>query len=468
MAIRPLEGVVIAFDIDNTLVDPTGDAYTRTVRDFLTQSKLGLDPSQAGKTFEELRAHGRVLERMGLGNTIHERNHPDGMALLCLMACDHAALLDQLDIHREDRPAHDIVLRKLHELDGATRHGSPDARLQAEVTLRHALSDRPEIHRLRDEIRRVAETATARELSRLYRSIELNQPMRDCRGLIEPLIGRGATPVVISEGRFTIQHEKLERAGIAGLLEGRVLVTDLAANVSGLDELDRTIEELINDEVSRNVCDTCGPREGGGEDSSVGDAEAASPLTKGGLRGATCDTESGEALATLWQFRCLIEEWSSKTPWFYARCLHAIQHARLQEADGIDLSSVSVVPAADWSANPLWFVMVGDRHDKDVQPLRDLLGASAGKTIRLHTGKYAHLAPPGDLSDDAHAEHTFTDWDAMAGFLTSDLRRDDVQPIATPPAIVPRDDTTRQLVEQGQGSSFESVRAVASAVTRLL
>ena len=61
---RPLSGVVIAFDLDNTLLDPTGEGYRRTVAETLARMDLGLAPEAAFAAFEGSRSRGDALERL--------------------------------------------------------------------------------------------------------------------------------------------------------------------------------------------------------------------------------------------------------------------------------------------------------------------------------------------------------------------------------------------------------------------
>ncbi len=487
-----LQDVVVAFDLDNTLTNPTGEAYNRSVREFLARSELRLDPDEGFKTFEEVRSHGIVLERLGLGNPIHERDHPDGMALLCLMGCKNPAVLRKLNVHAEDQPAYDIVLRRLRELHRGSRTGAHEQRLEAEITLRTAVRHRPEVRRLSDEIKRVALDPFVARLAKTYRDIALAQPVPDHRPLIEGLISKGATPVVISEGRTAIQLEKLHRLGLLEMLEGQVLVTEDAAKPPGIDELDEAISGRMD-------------AHGGG--ASVSD---------------------DDELALLWHFHCLIDSWNDKTPWFFSRCLHAIQHARavgwaLPTRNGADAGRIlpgyvfrspkcrteaplldkegfgevlahcpppsfppcqGGMPNADspatsshnpiflpvqrWRDRPLRFVMVGDRYDKDVRPLMDLLGSNVGLKIRLQAGKYAHLHPADELPPDQLPDRTFTDWDSLSAFLTHDLRIDDIEPITAPPDIVPRDGIRSDFIERGLDCPIAAVRLVAEAVANMI
>jgi FMN phosphatase YigB (HAD superfamily) len=429
MTQRPLEGVIVAFDIDNTLADPTGEAYRRTVTRAVSAMALGLDDEQAFALFEAARAHGHALERLGFSNPIHERGHPHGLATLCLMFCADGTTLKQLGIHQDDQPTYRAVMRRIAEVHRFTRHGPFAARLKVEVSLRRALRDRPEIERLRHEIERVAGHDLLRQWTDVYRRAELAQPVDDSNPMITALRSTGATPVIISEGRKEIQQAKLDRLGLSSFFEGRVLITENSAAVPGIRALDDAISRLIDAASER-------------------------------------EWRSGEdELPFLWHYRCLMDAWAAKTPWFYGRCLHALRSDR-DNAEA-SLCRPAFVPAQRWVEDPLRFVMVGDRYDSDVKPLVDLLGPECGLRIRLGMGKYAHLHPEQNLPADQRPDKTFTDWDSLANFLTDDLRVEDVKPITTAPDIAPRDEVRSDRIKRGLESPLEAVRLVATSLAAM-
>ena len=74
------ERTFVAFDVDNTLLDPEMRAYRETVVRFLEATDIGLPPDEAYDTFEEARATGHALERLGLRNPIHDRGNAEGLA----------------------------------------------------------------------------------------------------------------------------------------------------------------------------------------------------------------------------------------------------------------------------------------------------------------------------------------------------------------------------------------------------
>ena len=112
--------------------------------------------------------------------------------------------------------------------------------------------------------------------------------------------------------------------------------------------------------------------------------------------------------------------------------------------------------------------MVGDRFDKDVEPLIELLGHGVGMKIRLQAGKYGHLHPEDRLLPDRRPDRTFTDWDSLAAFLADELTIDHIPSITAPPDIVDRAHVRRDYIDKGLDSPYEAIRLVAQAVADMI
>ena len=214
---------------------------------------------------------------------------------------------------------------------------------------------------------------------------------------------------------------------------GRVLISGAASDLPGIGRLDEAISLGIS------------AMDGTPDDRALG---------------------SDDELVLLWHYRCMIDDWDTKTPWFYARCLHALQRDRRRPE--VLLRQPLYVPPDEWHAHPLRFVMVGDRYDKDVEPLVDLLGSGVGLKIRLRMGKYGHVHPDAEIPVDRRPDRTFTDWDSLADFLANELSVEDVKPIMSPPDILPRQDVTPETIERGLQSEFQAVRVVAQSAAEMM
>jgi len=425
---RNLHELVIAFDIDNTLLDPDGSNYRRKVAKFLATHDLGRSAKEASEAFEWIRRRGAALERIGLANPRHEPGGADGLAVLCLLHCVDPDLQAELGIDPDNQSAHRAAFAELSEQHRAARHGGFGDRLDAECRVRKFCATDPRIARLREEALRIARHPRIGAWAKSYNAIENEEPLNDVRPLLTALRSRGATPIVITEGRGDIQTQKLERLGVADFFDGRVLITETAAAPPGIGEFNTVIAQLVDEKIH-----------------SVGPSE---PNTE---------------LQFLWYYRCLIDEWSIKSASFYGRCLHAMQCD--QENPQSALAMLAVSPATQWSHRPLRLVMVGDRYDLDVLPLIELLGSDNGMTLRLRMGKYASLHPDGDLLPHLRPTRTFTGWDALSSFLIDDLSVEHVQPISGPPFMVSPKDVRTDYLDRGLTSPLQSVRVVAELLS---
>lgn len=422
--------LTMAFDVDNTLLDPDMRAYNATVPTFLTGCDVGLRPDEAFEGFEGVRSKGDAMERIGLRSGSHYRGDPDFLAVFCMTCCTSPGLRGDLRIGASDQSEYNEVLSELVTAYKAARKGSGDQRLDAERRLRTFCSTDARIARFRGEAERIARHPKIVGWADVYRTLELAQPVDNLLPFMERLASGGIIPVVISEGRTEIQLEKVSRLGLAEFFRGRILITQQAAAVPGLGLLDEAISQMIDEWIG------------------------------------TASGPASDELRTLWYYRCLIDGWATKSASFYARCLHALHHDIEHPQDTFD--TPVYVPPNTWEANPLRFVSVGDRYDKDVAPLIDLLSPTVGMKIRLRMGKYGHLHPEEELAPDRRPDKTFTDWDSLATFLAEDLTPEMIPPITAPPDIVNRADLRPDYIERGLDSPYQAVRCVARAVAPML
>jgi FMN phosphatase YigB (HAD superfamily) len=425
-----LADLVVAFDVDNTLYDPEPDVYRRVVSEFLSLVDVGLAASEAFERFGALRKSGGALERIGLGNPIHDRGNPEVLAVFCLTCSTRDSLRSDLGIESERQALYRRLLGRVTGLHERTRIGSFPARLGAEIEVRRFQDSSQELRAFLGEVERLAGHPLIRDWSARYEEIERKQPIARHRPVLVELVKRGATIVVISQGFYEVQREKLERLEIADLFAGRMLVTDRATRLAGFDHLLGRVDDLIG-EAARS----------------------------GGLN---VDSE----LDQLWHFLSIINLWSRKTPWFYGRCLHAIRHDPVRPEEA--LADLVWVPAERWEADPLRFVMVGDRYDKEVLPLIELLGRDVGMTLRLTQGKYGHEDPYDRLPPDRRPARTFEHWDELGAFLVHDLSAETVRPVERPPAILPMSQVRMELMDWALRCEFEAVRSIAKTVKQLV
>ncbi|MFQ5591852.1 MAG: hypothetical protein ACE5HE_11865 [Phycisphaerae bacterium] len=424
-----LASVVVAFDIDNTLLDASGTAYGATVSEFLSHIDLGMEADECRHAYEGLRACGDALEVLGLRNPIHERGNADALAVLCMTACRAPKLLGDLGIDAACQPEYRALVRELTALHEPTRCGSFATRLGALVTFCRLRKADSRVRAFCNDVARIRRHPFIAEWAARYRRIEQQQPVTDVAPVVDSIVSRGGIPIVVSQGRHDLQLGKLKRLGLAATFRGRVLTTQAAAEVPGARTLDGAVNRLIASQI-----------EGAGE-------------------------ADDDELLFLWYFRCLIDSWAAKSPYFYGRCLHAVR--LLPHSPESALDNMHFAPAELWRQQPLYFVMVGDRYDQDVAPLIDLLGCGEGLKLRLRCGKYGHLHPEEKLPQERRPDMTFATWSALAEFLTEDLSGGMIDPITIAPDVACRADVRLDYLERGLTSPYEAVRSVSGIVSAM-
>ena len=236
-----------------------------------------------------------------------------------------------------------------------TGEGPLAARVAAERRVRYRVLHDAAVRELVQRIGDLAVQPMLGSWAELYAKLEAGQPLPDPSELLAAAVGAAEHVVVISEGRLAIQQAKLERLSCAELFAGRLLTTETAARPAGWRELAAAIDRRVAELPHSDTPD--------------------------------------EKLDDLLHWQVLLDEWGRKSPAFYARCLHALQASAEQPEPA--LSVLTSVPSAQWQ--PMRFVMIGDRYDKDVAPVQALLGLGGACTVRVRQGKYAHFDPEDQL-----------------------------------------------------------------------
>ena len=418
---------ILAFDLDNTLLDPGSTLYAELHRTFVSGLTKEVSVEALLEEFERVRSCGDALERLGLANPIHDRGHPQSLAAFVLTVPWTVFDSESTSLSSTKRQAFRRTLDRLRMLHDATTQGAPEERLDAEFFLRDVLRSARDPRGLRDAITSLAEESSVCEHARRYAALEADQRHYDHLPLLRNLADRGVTTVVVSQGRVDVQTAKLRRLKLAEFFDRRLLVTESASRIVGRDELDHRIDE----ELAR--C-SHGP------------------------------APDGELLS-LWRFRCILDRWGRKSPEYYARCLHAIANAPSDCQR--TLADLRHFPFDAWKQDDVRFVMVGDRLDTDIDPVLANLGRAQCETIHLRSGKYADIAHPNTALDRA-PHRTFTRWSEVEHYLLNDLDWTRVNPIRTPPAMLRAADFDDELLRFGLRSTLPIVRSLSELAMRTI
>ncbi len=253
-----------------------------------------------------------------------------------------------------------------------------------------------------------------------YDAIEDTHPVDDVQPMLRSLIDRGAICVVITQGQSRFQRQKITRLSISGLLAGCVLITQDARRVAGYELLDERIDELLG-----------------------------------------C-AEPSDELRHLWVYRCLLDVWGSKSPWFYARCLHAI-HSGEGDVEK-RLADLATVSRGDWATDAVRFVMIGDRYAKDIRPVIESVGSDCAMTVHLTAGKYNEGFDASELPEAVRPTHSFANMTEVQAFLDRELTVASVAVIGAPPPIAPAEWFDDTLLVSGARCDLQCVQDVARAI----
>jgi FMN phosphatase YigB (HAD superfamily) len=421
-----LSGHVIAFDLDNTLIEFEADAYERIVRRFLADGDLGLGDVEPFGLYEKVRAWGNAMERIGLANPVHRRGHPHLLAMIGLLFGE-LPFTGAARLPESRRRATIDLMMELTDRERASRHGEPADCLLAELELRATLVRSQRLADLAQRVRQLADSPELAEWAARYPAIEREFPLKPFDELLNALEARGASCVIITHGLVETQLAKVQRLGLLDRFRERVLITENAGAVAGRLGLEEALDERLHDCVSgRSAPD--------------------------------------EDLGEMWLFRWVLQQWARKTPSFYARCLHAIR-AR-PDRPGVALAELAVVRPADWAASPLAFAMVGDRHDLDVRPLRALLKPGQGQALLLAQGKYGPQHGAYETDERHRPDGVFPDWACLEEFLEGDGVRRGAAPIAAAPDCFAEMPIPQERLMQGRRSRFQAIRLVADVAER--
>ena len=113
-----------------------------------------------------------------------------------------------------------------------------------------------------------------------------------------------------------------------------------------------------------------------------------------------------------------------------------------------------------WQSQPLKIAFVGDRYDKDIEPIITLLGKGGSLTVRIQQGKYANTFQESELEPSMRPNETFSNWDKFVQFPLNS-RWSKIKPILSPPRIFNKDWISRDYLLKGLESDISIVRKIA-------
>ncbi|MDH3402925.1 MAG: 2-phospho-L-lactate transferase CofD family protein [Acidobacteriota bacterium] len=238
------------------------------------------------------------------------------------------------------------------------------------------------------------------------------------RRLLETLAGEGVAAVIVTEGSTRIQRAKIEHLGLEDLATA-VVVTDRTLGVRSL------AAELF--------------------------------------RHSRLQTTVAEPVPAAYD---LLSRYLVKTPWFYARLVHALVAAGPHGLAAAVEGPLFLTPG-QWSAAPRpRLAAVGDRYHKDLEPL--LAACPRGvAAFRVVQGRYADEHPLSEIVAGGRplpAGH-FADLAAVQGALLAWVGAGG--PVAARPRLLPDGPTLRSLAAVADFLSPAASETLATLVREL-
>lgn len=388
----------VLIDLDHTLWDKQRSGVESARAEALGRLRGGMSEEQAVRSYELLRSRSALLEWFGVASPNHEPGSARTLAVWMVWAgADSESRRGGLG---ERLRAWAEQAAEIERSGG--RHWAERRR-----ALMRAVQADGAWARLVARVGELAEDERVRAASAAYEGRVVYRLAEGAEAFLDSWSRRAGTSVwIVSEGLEAVQQEKLSRLGLAERWSGRLLTTGLAAWPAGAEKLwDRPDEES----------------------------------------------------ADVW--RSVLHLWSEKTAWFFGRVLHALQAGGERARES--LVDVEVAGAQVWRERPMRFVMIGDRYDKDIEPLVMLLGAGVGHKVRLRRGRYAEQAAPAEATARPDAE--FVDWAQVDAHLRA-LRPEMLEGVDVMPRIVPEGFVSAGELEAGRRSALAVVRRMAEAV----
>lgn len=412
---------IVCIDLDHTLFN-NEEIRNSALTAALSKFELGISLSEKLDAIEKIRDLYRILQSLGFPHLIHYWNEKELYIFLAIFFSGnekHIAALKKFGVERE-RLLSSLVSHQeyLDSLDESFYYD-----YLVEKYIEKINSD--------DQIKRFKELvavfkANGEEFSSVQNEYERNfylKPHPFVVEFLDYLKQENIETVLISEGIEEIQIDKLKRMNLLSYFQHRILTTGRAATPEGVEELETYWKEIIRKELPEL-------------------------------------TDVDRAVIF---FRRLINDMNFKeNKNFYRRIFHVIK------SNGPDFSAalkkMSFVNKTAWENSiPLKMVMIGDRYDKDVKPIIELLGRETVKTIRIITGKYKDQYPDSEIPLHKKPAKTCSSFKQIHNYFHRDNFWEEANNVPyIPPALIEEDH--KHLWEIGKKSRIGVIKRLAEQI----
>jgi FMN phosphatase YigB (HAD superfamily) len=433
---------LLLVDLDDTIYDRACLRPQALLRPGERAERLGLGPDEVGREFEFLSDTGPVFERLGLRNPRHYAGAPDALASAVVLFGQpgRGGPLAGVNARWQQRARRDLA--RASELVADTLGRSWTRALGAELDLARLLARPGGITRLAPHAARVRRSPEVLGVARALARAERWIPYPGFLDTWRTFERSGVCCVIASEGEHRVQLAKLRRLGL-GSLAPRLLTTGRAANPPGAGPLRARVHRLIA---------TLTPSEERGLRARLKHDETAPSARGGGERSRV------DELLLLFPFRWMLDRAARKTPEFYARVLHATASRPTRPIEALD--SIACFGDAEWAAREVKAVMIGDNPEKDVVPVRELLGARTAWTVLLNRGIRGR--GPAASRPEARPVRRFESWDEILRFARSGFSWSRVRAIRRAPRGLEEGAIPAPHLALGDASRFTVVRRLSA------
>lgn len=412
---------IVCIDLDHTLFN-NEEIRNSALIAALSKFELGISLSEKLDFIEKIRDLYKILHSLGFPHLIHYWNEKELYIFLAIFFSrneKHIAALKKFGIERE-RLLSSLVSHQEH-IDNIEESFYYDYLVEKYID---EIYNEGQIKRFKELV--AAFKAEGEEFSSVQNEYERNFHLKPHPYVVEfldYLKQENIETVLISEGIEDIQIEKLKRMKLLSYFRHRILTTGMAATPVGIEELETYWKEIVRKELPEL-------------------------------------TDVDRAVIF---FRSLIERMNFKdNKNFYRRIFHVIKS---NDADfSAALKKMRFVNKKVWENSiPIKLVMIGDRYDKDVKPIIEILGRESIKTIRIITGKYKDQYPDSEIPLHKRPTKTCSSFKQIQNYFHQDNFWEEANSVPyISPALIGGDH--KDLWEIGRKSKIGVVKRLAEQI----
>jgi len=384
---------IIFIDLDHTLLD-NFDLRLSAARHALQVLFPEHALEEALSNYSTIIDHTYAFEALGFSSFSHYWNPIEIYAILVLLTNDNYFI----KAHPEAAAiAVQSTWADLVNLDRTVHRASRSSFLSDKdffAALLHVHEDKDRLKTFADHVKRILPDPVFREAQQAYRQNLAWKPLDDAIQFLRRLQESDFLFYLVTEGLAPVQLEKVSLLGLQEFFDGRILVTQAAAEPREAAEILQAAQNIISE------------------------------------RGQfPADEESSLDYLTLAFFHGLIRKWADKcNRQFYGRVLHAVQinPAAPQER----LHEVEVLSREEWLARPpIKLAMIGDRYDKDLLPVLELCGKEKSITLRVRQGKYKSVPHPQQSDTWRSLTVSFEEFSQVEAFVFDPKNWEAIDPV---------------------------------------